>query len=142
MYTAYSATDNYVCTEAINENPDRYRQDAENGCFFDTESWTDGIIVHRFYNGNSERTYYYASKEYAEYLGYKEAYNGKWYHKDELIYDRHTGVKAYIPQNEWNYELACWNEIVDEVRQHNEMLEQRAQRRAAREARRNAQTAA
>ena len=142
VYTTYSATDNYVCTEAINENPNRYRQDADTGCFFDTESWAGGVVVHCFYNDNSERTYYYASREYAEYLGYKEAYNGKWYHKDNLFYDRHAGVKAYIPQDEWNYELACWNGIADEVRQHNEMLEQRAERRAAREARRNTQNAA
>lgn len=142
VYTGCTATRNYICLNAVNENPDRYRQDAENGCFFDTESWTGGVVVHRFYNGNSERTYYYASREYAEYLGYKEAYNGKWYHKDELFYDRHTGVKAYIPQNEWNYELACWNGIADEVRQHNEMIAQRAERRAAREARRNSQNAA
>ena len=142
VYTGYTTTRNYICMDAINENPDRYRQDAENGCFFDTESWTGGVVVHRFYNGNSERTYYYASREYAEYLGYKEAYNGKWYHKDNLFYDRHTGVKAYIPQNEWNYELACWNGIADEVRHHNEMITQRAERRAAREARRNAQNAA
>ena len=142
VYTGCTATRNYICMDAVNENPDRYRQDAENGCFFDTESWTGGIVVHSFYNGNSERTYYYASREYAEYLGYKEAYNGKWYHKDELFYDRHTGVKAYIPQNEWNYELACWNGIADEVRLHNEMITQRAERRAAREARRAAQSAA
>lgn len=142
VYTAYSTTDSYVCTEAINENPNRYRQDVDTGYFFDTESWTGGVVVHIIYNGNSERTSYYASKEYAEYLGYKEAYNGKWYHKDNLFYDRHAGVKAYIPQNEWNYELACWNGIADEVRQHNEMLAQRAERRAAREARRNAQNAA
>lgn len=142
VYTGYTTTRNYICIDAINENLDRYRQDAENGCYFDTESWTGGVVVHRFYNGNSERTYYYASKEYAEYLGYKEAYNGKWYHKDELLYDRHTGVKAYIPQNEWNYELACWNGIADEVRLHNEMITQRAERRAAREARRAAQSAA
>lgn len=141
-HTTYSVTDNYVCVEAINENPDRYRPDADTGCFFDTESWAGGVVVHYFYNGNSEGTSYYASREYAEYLGYKEAYNGKWYHKDNLFYDRHTGVKAYIPQNEWNYKLACWNGIADEVRQHNEMLEQRAERRAAREARRNAQNAA
>ena len=32
--------------------------------------------------------------------------------------------------------------IADEVRQHNEMLAQRAERRAAREARRNAENAA
>ena len=142
VYTAYSVTDNYICVDAINENPNRYKQDEDTGCFFDTESWAGGVVVHCFYNGNSERTYYYASREYAEYLGYKEAYNGKWYHKDNLFYDRHTGVKAYIPQNEWNYELACWNGIADEVRQHNEMLEQRAERRAAREARRNTQNAA
>ena len=142
VYTGCTATRNYICMDAVNENPNRYRQDAENGCFFDTESWTGGIVVHSFYNGNSERTYYYASREYAEYLGYKEAYNGKWYHKDELFYDRHTGVKAYIPQNEWNYELACWNGIADEVRLHNEMITQRAERRAAREARRAAQSAA
>ena len=142
VYTGYITTRNYICIDAINENLDRYRQDAENGCYFDTESWTGGVVVHRFYNGNSERTYYYASKEYAEHLGYKEAYNGKWYHKDELFYDRHTGVKAYIPQNEWNYELACWNGIADEVRLHNEMITQRAERRAAREARRAAQSAA
>ena len=142
VYTAYSVTDNYICVDAINENPDRYRQDADTGCFFDTQQWTNGVVVNLFYNANGERTRYYASREYAEYLGYKETYNGKWYHKNNLFYDRHTGVKAYIPQNEWNYELACWNGIADEVRQHNEMLEQRAERRAAREARRNTQNAA
>ena len=106
---------------------------------FDTTEWNGGLVV---YNGYDNSEYYYSNKEFAEYRGYKQAYNGKYYHKDEIYYDRHTGVKAYIPTSEWNYELSCWNGIADEVRHHNEMLAQRAERRAAREARRNAENAA
>ena len=139
VYARVKYSNNYVCLNAISENPARYRQDASTGDFFDTQTYTDGIKVYNVYNNLS---YYYASKDYAEYLGYKKAYNGKYYHKNDLYYDRHTGVKAYIPSNEWNFELNCWNEIVEEVRQHNEMLAQRAERRVAREARRNAENAA
>ena len=129
----------YVCEEAVRSNPTRYRRCAETMRLFDTTEWNDGIIV---YNGYDNSEYYYSNKEFAEYRGYKQAYNGKYYHKDEMCYDRHTGVKAYIPACEWNSELGCWNGIADEVRQHNEMLAQRAERRAAREARRNAENAA
>ena len=127
-----------ICEEAMQSNPDRYKTDIYSGRLYDTQTYTNGINVYDTFGG----CYYYASKEYAIYKGYKKAYNGKYYHKDDLYYDRHTGVKAYIPSNEWNFKLNCWNEIVEEVRQHNEMLAQRAERRVAREARRNAENAA
>lgn len=120
----------YVCKEAIDNNPDRYKRDMETNAIVDVTRYTKGIEVD--YYGISK---YYANKDWAIYKGYKEAYNGKWYDKDNLYYDRHTGVKAFIPADEWNYSLNCWNGIADKVREQNEKLAQRAARR---EARRNA----
>ena len=134
-------SNNYVCEQAISENPNRYRKDANTGRYFDTTVDTNGIEVRIFAIGG-ERIVYYASKENAEYDGYKEAYNGKWYHNSNLYFDRHAGVKAYIPYTEWNDEYSCWNGIVDQVREQYEKMAQRAARRAAREARRNAENAA
>lgn len=134
-------TNNYVCEQAISENPNRYRKDANTGRYFDTTVDTNGIEV-RVPAISGERVVYYASKENAEYDGYKEAYNGKWYYKSNLYFDRHAGVKAYIPYTEWNDEYSCWNGIVDQVREQHEKLAQRAARRAAREARRSTENAA
>ena len=126
----------YICTEAFNNNPDRYKRDVFIGRIFDIQE-TEGFKI--YYSDSVRWT---CCKEYAEYRGYKEAYNGILYHKDNLLYDRHTGVKAYIPYTEWNYELNCWNEIEHIVREHNEQMAQRDARRAAREARRSTQNVA
>ena len=139
--TSCEYSNNYVCEQAISENPTRYRKDANTGRYFDTTVDTNGIEV-RFPAIDGERVVYYASKENAEYDGYKEAYNGKWYHKSNLYFDRHAGVKAYIPYTEWNDEYSCWNGIVDQVREQHEKMVQRAARRAAREARRSTENAA
>lgn len=139
--TSCEYSNNYICEQAISENPNRYRKDANTGRYFDTTVDTNGIEV-RFPVIGGERIAYYASKENAKCDGYKEAYNGKWYHESYLFYDRHAGVKAYIPYTEWNSEYSCWNGIVDQVREQHEKMAQREARRAAREARRTAENAA
>ena len=142
VVTRCEFTNNYICDQAIEENPNRYKRDTPSRKYFDVTVWTDGIDVHTFLYNGEERTSYYASKDFAKHCGFREAYNNKWYYKSYLIYDRHKQVKAFVPKNEWNYEFNCWNGIVDVVREQNEKLIQREARRAAREARRAAENAA
>ena len=125
-----------VCLEAIREYPARYRRDPNSCDYIDTEVWTEGCVV----TTNLGQEKYYAFKELAIRDGYKETYNGKWYHKTKVHYDRRT--KNYYHDNDWDTIYNCYVGIVDEVRQQQEMLQRRAERRAAREARRNTENAA
>jgi hypothetical protein len=129
-------TERYICPEALENNPDKYKRDVFTCKVFDIQA-TEGIAIN--YYGSTGWSFY---KEYAEHEGYKEAFNGIWYHKNFLHYDRHAEVKAYIPDSEWNYTLNCWVGIEDKVREYNEQMAQREARRIAREERRAAQSAA
>lgn len=125
-----------VCRDAVIANPTRYRRDYYDGRIYDTSVYTEGIVTGEGYYiatldrdvRNPERGYHNAERDW------KIAYNGKYYHKDNIIYDRRS--KQWVPTTEWDNELNCWNGVSEQVRQHNETLARRAERRAEREARR------
>lgn len=124
----------WVCTEALWENPTRYRTEFTNGYHIDTNYHTEGCEVITDYT--TGRTRYYISEEVAKGHGFKQTHTGKWYNEDEVKYDRRT--KQYYHISEWNKEYNCPTIIVDEVKAQQEMLERRAERREARRARREA----
>lgn len=129
-----------ICRTALEENPQRYRKCSETYRIFDTERHTQGCIVrYTSYDGSAKEAYY-CFKELAKRSGYKETHTGIWYLENEVHYNRRTN--AYYHDSEWNVEYNCPECIVDEVREEQEMLARRAERRAEREARRSNGTAA
>ena len=126
-----------ICNIAIEENPERFKRDCKSRRFFDTSVWTDGCVVNTGYNNSTQ---YYALVELAKKDGFKPIHTGEWYSNYYVYYDRRT--KEYYHRDEWNFDYNCPTIIVDQVMEQQAMLARRAERRAAREARRTAENAA
>lgn len=125
-WSGITHTNSLICQEAFNaEKNKRYKKCYDNyGAWIDTQSYTEGIET-----GDG---YYFLRKSELEPTGFCLAYNGKYYVKASLKYDRH--IKQYIPTDEWNKELNCWVGIEKDVKEQQEKLRIRAEKRAAKEA--------